>query len=473
MYLNEFPFELIEEILLKLPISDLIKCRLLSKKIRNVIDFQIKVKSLIVSLNQLICDGKWFYSYESFNLDDLVKVKNLDFLQIQPFNTIFSKLKRLYIYDFPEVHLSFDLENLNFLNSLQHLELWFLRLKNQSKLSSPNLKYFCINEHTTSKLIINTQLAHFKTVFELNLFDFNFAESIKSIQCHQFYGNEIKKFKNLEYLCCQTIKSLDSNFLIQLEHLKSIQFHDTDQMYFELRDQKKQFRRRDLRIYFLGINFDEENDLSRYNLSFNRYFLNENNLNIYLDNYGRLDDRIPFIDSIDYNAIENHFNTFDNMPINFFARFPLIKSILINDRINDQASFWTFLNNYKQLYSLRITNSRLNQAFFDQLPSIFKSIGCLKLEEEEDNIKSLEFILNFQNLLEFDTNKSMPIDLIRQTFQNLKHLESLTFKIDHHLIYVGKEEFGYEVDVTDLMATYKCNLDDLMEFLINKDYEEF
>lgn len=476
--LDTIPIELLSMILNRLSTADQIRCRLVSKKFRFVIENEVKVRRLIVSLNQKVCEGKWYRTYRRFDLNDLINAKHLDFLQTEPFRKMFSKLRMLYVYDFPEILPPCDLDSLNELRELEHLELWFLRIKNLSKLTLPNLKVFCVNEQTSARLIIDTNsLLHLKTVFELDLFTFNHASSIRSVQCNRLTPG-ILAFTNLEHLCCYLItQPLVSDLLPKLVHLKRLQFYDQETVYQSLVEQKRRLNRRDLKIFYLGINFEQRNgrneelDLSAYNLAFSRYHLNAQNLPIYFDNYHRLDDRLPFVNCVDYSAFEDRFGLLENVPGDFFDRFPIINNVHVSRRIVEPESFRTFLTGCSSLHSLSLKNSHLEPAFFDRLPSVCSSIGALHIKADLD---SFEFVLEFKNLLDLEIiSESLSIDLVRKAFTTLKHLEAFTFTIDQTLIYVGHEEFGYEVDVTDRMSTYKNTLDDVIDFLNNKDYECF
>lgn len=481
--LDSIPVELLSMILAKLPTADQISGRLVCKKFRFVLENNVKVRRLIVSLNEKICAGKWYQTYRPFDLSDLIRAKDLDFLQNEPFKKMFARLRMLYVYDFPERLPLYNLASLNTLQELEHLELWFLRVENQSKLTLPNLKVFCVNEHTSANLIIDTEsLIHFKTVFELRQLTFPRVTSIRSVQCHKL-TREILAFENLERLCCYLIPApLDSELLARLPTLNRIQFYDLDSSYQTLKLQKRRLNRRDLKIFFLGINFEQTNDgrtqeieLSDHNLTFSRHHLNDQNLALYFDHYDRLDDRLPFVNCVDYASLEARFGSFDNMPADFFERFPIIKTVHAKTRIANQESFWTFLSGCSSIHTLWLKNSGLDQAYFDRLPAVCGSVGTLNIMED---LKNFDFILELENLidLELDANdpkKTIPLDLIRQAFSQLKHLEAITFTLDQHVVYLGREEFGYEIDVNDLMSTYKNSLDDVIEFLENKDYECF
>lgn len=242
--------------------------------------------------------------------------------------------------------------------------------------------------------------------------------------------------------------------------------------------QKRRLNRRDLQIFFLGIDFEQRTDggneelnLSAYDLVFSRYHLNAQNLAIYFDNYERLDDRLPFVNCVDYSSFEDRFDSFDNVPDDFFDRFPIINNVHVSRRIAEPNSFRTFLSGCHSLHSLSLKNSDLEQAFFDRLPLVCSSIGSLHVKE---NLENFDFVLKFKNLLDLEIiSEVLSIDLVRRAFCTLKHLDAFTFTVAQRLIYVGKEEFGYELDVSDLMSAYKNTLDEVIDFLNNKDYECF
>lgn len=477
--LDHLPIEIRLHILKKLPSSSIIRCREVCKKLKQLVDNYIRIKSdLIISFAQRPYEEKWFDSNETLDLNFLVESKNLNFLQNDSVKLIFGKIKRLYIFDFPEQHTNFDLQILNHYQELEHLELWYLKLKMNSKLSLPNLKSFCIKETTNSRIIINSRISKFETIFKANLFDYTYPESLKMIVTYK-YKPILKTFLNLEILYCQTINSLDDDFLIRLPYLNRIQFYDLDTVYYELRRKKRQMNRRNLEIYFMGINFEKRidnfnsNGLLNYDLNFNRYYLNNKNIDMYINNYEYLDDKVWFINSIDYDTIQTHFKSFKELPSNFFHKFPSINSISANSEILDEESFYLFLKNCKPISKLKLENTGLNN--LEKLSLICNSLIELTISE---SLKSFDFIFNFKNLIGLDIDQEIPLDYIKRMFNDLKSLEYLSFKIDSCEVCIDNHQRGnnFELEFSDyltpFLGTIKNNIEDLIDFIKNKNYED-
>ena len=110
--LDSIPVELLSMILAKLPAVDQFRCRQVSKKFKFVVENEMEVRRLIVSLNQKVCNRKWYQTYQPFDLNDMMRVKNLDFLKNEMFKKMFARLRMLYVYDFPETQPSLNLASL-------------------------------------------------------------------------------------------------------------------------------------------------------------------------------------------------------------------------------------------------------------------------------------------------------------------------------------------------------------------------
>lgn len=480
--LDHLPVELLPIILSKLPSSDLIECRRVTKKIRYLIDNHVRPESLIISFNQIPYNERWFGTCEPLNLDYLITAKNLDFLQNDLVKLIFGKIKSLYIYDFPSDHSPiFDLEELNHYSNIEHLELWFLNLRNRTKLSLPKLNIICVNEESGSTVIINSRLAHFKTCLKIDLFNFNYPLNIRSVQCN-YYSPMIKNFSNLEYFCCGHISRLDIDFLQKLKNLKRIQYHDTVEAYHDLKQQKIHYNRPDLEIYFLGINFDSKmirnenttsltkytqmqnnakTSLSKYDLTFKRYHLDNHNFEIYFDNCTQLDDRVPFINSLFYNVIEDHFTTFDRIPVWFFYKFPILKRILVSGKVNNLECFVRFIANCKPLNCLTLQNTEITQEYLNRLSLLCRSVSTLSIEENLKNF-DFSFIVNFTNLIDLEFKKAIPIELIYPIFSSLKFIQSIGLIHQFHYINVDKNENdSFDLNITNILYNKADTFEDM------------
>lgn len=118
------PPELLPFIFVHLPLKDLSKCRMVSKKFRFYVD-KIKLSELFINdKNELLsCLTKWSHTNEPINFLNKIDISDFKFLNSFTFNL--DHLKRLII-NFNSAYKYFDVHFINDLVTLEHLEIWFV-----------------------------------------------------------------------------------------------------------------------------------------------------------------------------------------------------------------------------------------------------------------------------------------------------------------------------------------------------------
>ena len=394
--MDNLPEELIAIILNQLGLHDILNCKLVNRRFYSIIANRVEIKDeLIISdSDYLPINKKWFHTNQFVNLSNAIKSDcfyQTKFLLNQPI--ISNLLQQIYVH---KLYITVDL--LNRFQRLHELKIVNSNILNDSDLLKLcNLKTLCIEElnienrnlifdlPNLQKLRINglycierkTPHSHneedeenvdpFKLPYNFTRciclgFDINSKLNLKDAKnliytelSSLFTGNNfIESAVNLEHLYCDFIylDDLSKNLLQRLPKLQLISFNGEKDTFNELRRQKQQFNA-NLNIYYCYVNSSRPPDFENYGQ------LSDELLEHCSRNNDRLIDRIPFIDFINYNDLERHFNRNSS---SFLRKFNL-DSLIVNGKINDGGQLINALKECKTITKLKLY-SGLGQFFF-------------------------------------------------------------------------------------------------------------
>ena len=265
---------------------------------------------------------------------------------------ISNKLKHLYIYKY-----CVSIELLNCFDRLQQLDIIrsTIRGDQDSVLNLSNLKTFCAHYLDLQIDNLTFDLPHLQRLRIGSVLDYDFkmnlkdADNLDYLECKFFRSrrNFIRSAINLKHLYCYEIKTkdLDDNLLQNLIELKTISYLYRTNTFDELRRQKRLFNPK-LKIYYRCV---ESIELTQF--QFSRPTLKRQLIDYCLKNEDKLANRIPFINTIDYNDYEDYYN---RMPINFLSKFSNFKRLLVHSSICNLNNLINLLKGQKTIIDLEL-----------------------------------------------------------------------------------------------------------------------
>ena len=452
-------------ILKELKLTDVFQLKKVCKAWKKVIDEEYKPKKLIVFIKQFSYNDTWSFSDgEPLDAKCALRIPKLEkFFKSEFIRSFFKNIESLAILNFPFDNEMLDLEHLNQFTNLVHLEIRSLKLKDQCKLSLPNLKTLCVCKQSYSKVIIDCpKLTKFRAMFNLNHFKIEHPLSLQYLEC-AYFSAPIKTFLNLEYLYVEFISHVGRTFLEKMTKLKEIQFFDfgTTNVVDSLRKQKKKLDRKELAICFLGINFDHTPKMEL--MKFERFHLYDANIQLYVANQSRLARCVAFIRKVTYNSLTSRSNV--AILQDFHLKFPNIGFVQVESKVESREQFLKFLGNCKQLRILHIKSSHLEASDFSRLPDVAPSIIYLTILDESEI--DCSFVLKFRNLIKFQIDQSVPSTVLQQSFM-LEYFKTFSFKFQSNTIFIKKSTYYLLIVSNNYTDCFK-NLDDLIKVL-KKNY---
>ena len=431
--LNDLPLLPFEKIFAYLSLENLIRSRAVCRKWHKLID-SFRVNSLCcsdLSSDFIYGNSRWVSGAFAHNF--------VSFTRFSPFarafaTTILSNLKHLRLCDLNpncrESNISTFIKTLNsFLNSFVQLEaLDLVRVSepygfecdykldlNLPMLTSLKLQHL----NGIKKITLDApRLRDVKIglrVFHLRL-DLVHAESVEKLVTWRLKHTDVEKLKNLKQLYIETRREeTDLTFLSGLDQLKELHLSDHFhiQQIFERRQQYGHF---DLKIYLCGLLLNGLEDPAIQSFRDPCGCLYKKAFVFLAENPPRLADEIPFLSILYYPE-----GVATDLAINIANRLVDLKELMLSRPVQDIESFLDFLKSTSipHLYS----ECDQPQALLDRLPES-SALQELHIPNKDLNI---EFLLKMKNLMKIRLEVTIPIELIRKIFEELKFLLSLCF----------------------------------------------
>lgn len=441
--MNKLPLEMIQMILRKLDVNDLLRLSLVNHKMYSIINDYFKIRCLSVT-DAYRCFTKMNFTFTF----DLIENKyyffteNVNFLQAKIMRSLLSDLKQLYI-DLPYPHFCTEnpmfsfVNDLNQFTGLEQLQIQVLVIKKTGGLKLPNLKILSISRFRSNgnKLKLFTpKLTTFKTGNALKLFDFMYEDKLISLSTDE-YTPDVDKFVNLEYYYCKYLSKREESYELPneiLDKLKSLKELHTysrarKDTVTRILSSKNKLRRLDFNFYYGGLRIESINDINNYAITNSVFLFDINsNINMFLVYYTKLAQQCPYVTEIDYSALIAFCD--GKFKDDFLDRFMNIKRIEISDVIKNADQLIQFIKRCRNLKWLKLENASLDQVtFYDQLHRYQPNLTNLRIKEKQE--LNLNFILNFKHLNTFSTDQQVPFALIQQAFYDLISFEKFQFKI--------------------------------------------
>lgn len=227
--MDELPSASLVAILEHLPPRDLVRCRLVNKLWKHLIDSSIKKSELILFIGTNPQPHWWMYSGESVNLENSIQADCCAFTSESFFN-LFKRVKRLFLSCNVLLFIQYWTDNFSwhFSDTLEHLQIDYLTVYSPEQnhpldLTLKNLRTFCYSRQLSmiscKSIAVSldsdrlTQLhANIDLSFESNSMISRFASNLRVLFANQIAYTEPLEFPNLERLgCCN---APDFRFLV-------------------------------------------------------------------------------------------------------------------------------------------------------------------------------------------------------------------------------------------------------------------
>lgn len=453
--------------------DELIRCKIVCKNWKTLIDKYDRFKEIILRDNGE-SSNSWFFTFKSIDPKYIVHCKKPNLFNYKTFSQHFVNLKKFK----SNLRLDFDLEQLNAMTKLEHIELDNdLNLnRKMTLLYLSNLEIFKINK-LSGKLQIDSIRLRVLCVHDMTNIEIHNPDTVNHIYLNTSYNTNFSKFSHLESLSIRNIIKLDKKIMFKLPaKIKSLHFYNP----YHTNDMRRLFNdisnmlvhemiladELKVKIYFQGkILFKSiQNDFIIQSFSFNTgvplkidgdnpfrayHFLLNDELDIFYTNFELLEPNLYWHDAIEYDFLVNLFQPI--IPSKFYKKFINIHSLTINGQVNDENSLLVFLSNCGSLSKLKLHGPSLNPNFYNQLPNF-----CNLLQEfvlyEQNICLNFNFIFKFKQLKTLIINQKLEYFFIRLMFDKLGFIEDIRFRANVrtcirkyerfcNLLY-GGEEYG-------------------------------
>lgn len=441
------PTEILFEIFGLLSHTEQIKCRLISKTIRNVID-KLRPKSLLVVHHERVGyqNGRWFFSNQLINQNDVVISRRCP--PSLMWRTAFKNLKQLFIslnYEkqpdlIPMINQLTELEQLSICDAM-------ITAGRQSVLCLPKLKMLSLHNINFVFSLDNSKLKiDAGQLFALrcdslgnpfhSYYEIVHPNSVVYLEL-KVYDQYAKNFQNLEYLSFSYSRLEKISDFAKLKAINM--FRDplklaTDEVLvmandFQLIEMQRSvaqtfYQQNDLKLFINGYRTAQPFAASHQSIQ-------------------QLFEKSPmpfltFVETVDYSEVEPLYavaadpqtllnNPKGNRPNEFIFKFPSIRTVKASRQITNIAAFFDFLSNCKCLNKLKLHGGLAEQAHFDRLPAVASTITRLAIDFQPDTANNLQFMLSFRHLVQFRMNVNIDLGFIQLVFTRLRFFRKFTY----------------------------------------------
>ena len=380
--IDDLPPEMISELFEHLPPKDLAACSLVNKR-WHLIYSAFKLQWLVViDFNRNFEHCMWYHSNRRIEEEDRCRLAVFHRLVAKP---LLSNLKHLVLVD----PFNFDLNKLNRFEKLVHLEIEVTIIYKKVHLNLPRLKVLAfhhLNRGCSLSIdcpLLSTLLYRVK-IENVDSLELKHPEMIRKLET-DLVGPDLAKFKNVECLVTRKFEAISKTTLILLPKLRELRYignilFTLKRTLSEFLDEAKKLRGDDFRFRFAGlqltnanveqIDFDGQVDGVEYKRVHKEC--------VYMKNYQLIEPgAIDFVHEIDYTRLLSHVT--GEFPRCFSQKFIGVNSVEAKGAIENPDHFLWFLKSLRFLSSLILEDTKLGQAFYDQLPALACSLGGLYL----------------------------------------------------------------------------------------------
>ena len=460
LIIDQLPPEILSLILSSLDISDLLRCRLVNRRWKATIEFNVRIKGLTVREHEF-SDPQYFeFSDQLMKRNHQFITVSKNFAQDQFMQTILKNLRKFAI-DILNLAIVHSLDGLT---SLEHLEVYELALEALFTIKSTNLKTLAVNSinfngegylfkgnSLPKQLRLDTpnlSTVEFGWDYCFEALEFVYPRSVTTFSAY-LYQEDFRQFENLRVCYIHDFGCIDDMFptdflkLFPALHLFHCKWTSKD-FVSNLLSSKDRLKRTDFKFYLRGLQIKKIEKLEK--VCPNDRFARNKHFKLLLAKYHQLPSAVPYNRSMNYTVLNRHFN--GRIDRGFFDRFKNILRLLVTKPIGDQEQFAWFVRNCGQLQELTIEKAGADQSLYDQLPDYCPRISKLQLNEKQE--LNLRFALRLKNLHDFKL-QDVPFSFARSAVCLLKKLK---YKVKIGFTYKG--QLG-QIFLSDVVFNFKIS----------------
>lgn len=481
------PNELLSLILDKLDLIDLIRCRLVSKKFKCLVD-SIKKNELIILGDHPFAIERCVshYYFDPLNFKCSIKPEDFDFFKSPLFQNLFKNLKSLHL--FLDLHAGFEFDSglIEEFKNLESLNFSLYLFNDGFIINLPQLKEFTLFANYSrwihpcgEKVYIKSQkLEKIKVNCCNNRFIF---ENPENIIYADFYDDDIapidiSQFKKLKFLKCDTrMHGSDLKVIEELKELEELHFKGdlndkAKEVINNLLELKSKNQNKIKKICFFEMEItkpiDKKKNYSRKEFEFFDYKTLSTDQSRTAIVFDKLSDLLK--NNKEHLADLDKDKLIPRLPSCFFEKFINIRSVTVL-KLEDEKELVIFLRNCKHLTKLDIRESRtkLSQSFIDQLPGICgNSLYDLKLGRLSDENLNYEPITRIRYLGDVAIKCEIDPIFALKMFKFCRNLIDISFYHRGSVMYITRE-YVLLYPVKDIESTLG-HLDDIYKDTYDK-----
>ena len=431
--MDDFPFELFSKIFSYLSLGDKMRCKRVSKQWRMKID-QLSIRCVTVANNFKPC----FYHYKWFDRDRFIDYHN--YVLESKFESNFFRSTNLILSNLRELVLS-HLKLPSIIRALYVFNSRIEKLMIESiidvdegeklYISSPKIRVLSLIDILIEKIIFilpELKMLEFDSLSEIDL-EFHHPSSVEHVEFDLFEGclQEFTGLKILKFDSLDEDYELKKDFLQNKPYIEEIHFGENE-LFSELQRQRKEYKLSNLKLFYLGLNVTDATSLKQFDDCHED--LNEARLNLYIEDYSKMADLLPFESEIDFTEIES---VYSKLPAGFWTKLMYLDSIRVSKRINDESKFIEFIKRVNVFGTLEAEMNCLSKELLKTFSTLNPYLLQLVLKSEttadqnEDDLKAI--IANFAYLTGLDFEFAVSLDFVMYAFESRNYLISFAF---HH-----------------------------------------
>lgn len=484
--ISALPPEMLSQILQHLSLADLVKLKSVCKLWNELISSNVKVTGLVVDTiadirpfwrntpfkpfdnrQMEVCHAELFFrnrhkpilsrlKYLRLNCGFTFSAKSLELSLINSFSELLRLDINYQLYGYLDVNLE----------KLEILQIWNNRSASV-RLDCPKLRVLLYEAEGAGLLHVARP-----SVVELTT---------------GMYGYELaENFENLEILKCSSEpKFLSERTLTMLPKLKRLYYDGSlfilgcwysglagvRELLERFIASKNVLKRTDLQFYLGGvrltdnlneIDFGVRQEDGTIEIVSDEYF--------YIRNYDRLQDGpLEFVYEANYSSL---MSATDQVPADYFDRFPNIEAITADRRVGNQEHFLWYLQNLKgKICQLTLENSALDQSFYDSLPAFCSPYNFMQISEDQE--LNYGFLGEFEYLENTNISQELTLESARSlvySHAHLKEFAKLEFRLNGqhlhvHCNIIGYTRTGFTLYIDRKTAHNAERLDEIIEWI--------
>ena len=469
MSFMSLPNEMIEKILQGLDdVNELLKCREVNKRCKQIVDKMRITGSLSVENSRLPVDEYLRFDFQRYKFTDelispmstLFRTSNFNLVKCKFMLKMISRVRMLAI-DHLQIRTTPQLNQfqstINQLRSLEHLQIGRLTMSRTRTLRLDHIRKFALlQNHSMSLVLTAPKMTHLAALCNLSYgLQITDADQLTHLAIPSHFTNFLDQCptEKIEYL--QINGSVDQSIVhsiirgypaLRELHVKLV----NKAAVREILKQKRVARNLNLAIHFSGFRIDDEGDVEQM---FGEHHELKSAPFAFI---GANFDRIRLVDEIrnvNYSklirAIGQSALTIDE----FFSKFIRIETVTVKRYVNGQANLIEFLKKCKLLTKLTISNSPLNQAFYNKLHTHCPELETLKIEAPSKYKLNLDFLFENVKLKTLSINREIEFAILSGLLQRSRTF-SVEFVLKNKLVCLNQTYSNWSLNFDGYTLQY-------------------